>query len=194
MFDEQIHRFHTVRLVRRKVSEVMESINQFIMKMINQALGLDQIEAELNAGGQDIGDRKKSLVETEAGLDEASKQSSTEQATNQQSAELAESNIAGAQGARKDAEGLLGRLLAQNRTLQAEEATGRDYIATFGPRYEPYFKQSQDGDGAAEALESAEPEPAAEAEDGAGADAMTEAPALAEAPPEPDSPDGADVA
>jgi chromosome segregation ATPase len=122
----------------------MESINKFIMRMINQALGLDEIEAELNGGGQDIKDRGTSLTETDTGLQATRDQAKQEEDRNQQSMEQAGANIADSQATREDAQTLLGDLIAHNEALQAEERAGQAYIVDFGSRYQPFFQVQQE--------------------------------------------------
>ena len=137
-----------VRAVRRKVNKVMQSINEFIMKMINQALGLDEIEAELNSGGQDIQGREASLTETDTGLQETQGQAAQEKERNQQTMDQADVNVADSQAMQEEAQTLLADLEAHNEMLQAEEATGRTYIVDFGSRYQPFFEQQgQMGEG-----------------------------------------------
>ncbi|HRP24365.1 DUF4157 domain-containing protein [Thauera sp.] len=166
-----------VRAVRRKVNQVMESINEFIMNMINQALGLDEIEAELNAGGEDIGDRRGSLDETDAGLQETQEQASAEQARNQQTMEQAEANAGDAAASREDAEALRTELQAQDQALLAEEMQGTSYILDFGARFQPYFT--------AEAAGAAVTEAGVEAGNDGEAGLATENEPAAETEPEP---------
>jgi len=129
-----------VRAVKRKVKQVMQSINDFIMKMINQALGLDEIEAELNGGREDIDNRGTSLSETDTDLQETQDQAMQEQERNQQSIDQADSNIADSQTMREDAETLRSDLDAHNELLQAEEEAGAAYIVDFGSHYQPFFE------------------------------------------------------
>jgi hypothetical protein len=128
-----------VRAVRRKVNQVMQSINEFIMGMINQALGLDEIEAELDGGGQDIAARSGSLDETDAGLQAVGEQASAEQERNRQSMEQAEANIDDSRATREDALALQNDLAAHDDVLEAEEMAGQSYIVDFAATYRPYF-------------------------------------------------------
>jgi hypothetical protein len=130
-----------VRAVRRKVSEVMQSVNDFIMRMINQALGLDEIEAELEGGGQDIQGREASLTETDTGLQETRDQAAQEEERNQQSMEQADANITESQTTREDAQALLADLTAHNEALSAEESAGQSYVVDVGARYQPFFEE-----------------------------------------------------
>jgi len=131
-----------IRAARRKVNQVMQKISQFIMDMINQALGLDEIEAELNAGGEDIGQRRASLQETDAGLVENKAQAAEEQQRNESNMQQADGNIAQAQTARTDAEQLLAVLLDHYAGLQAEEEAAKAYVAAFGMQYGDFFAQA----------------------------------------------------
>lgn len=132
-----------IRLVRRKVNDVMQSINNFIMRMINQVLGLDEIEAELNGGGQDIQNRRGNLSATDTGLRETQAQASEEEQRNQLSAQQAGQNVEDAQATRGDAQTMRASLLEHQQLLQAEEATGREYVTGFGGRYRAYFEQQR---------------------------------------------------
>ena len=129
-----------VRAVRRKVNQVMSSINEFIMGMINQALGLDEIEAEINGGGEDISARQGSLGETDTGLQETEAQAASEAERNQQSMAQADLNVEDARATREDAVALRGELRAQDQTLAAEEVAGRSYIVDFESSYQPWFE------------------------------------------------------
>ncbi|MBS0476752.1 MAG: hypothetical protein JSR28_16605 [Proteobacteria bacterium] len=150
-----------VRAVRRKVNQVMQSINEFIMNMINQALGLDEIEAELNRGGDDITQRDQSLQETDAGLQETQDVAVAEAERNQQSMDQAVANIEDARATRADAQSLQASLQAQDQSLLAEESQGRTWILDFGVRYQPYFAAESGGAGSTAAA--------------AGEEALTEA-------------------
>lgn len=134
-----------VRAVRRKVNQVMQSINEFIMGMINQALGLDEIEAELDGGGQDIAARSGSLDETDAGLQAVGEQASEEQERNRQSMEQAEANIDDSRATRADALALQDDLAAHDGVLEAEEMAGQGYIVDFAATYRPYFVATGEG-------------------------------------------------
>ncbi|MBS0552006.1 MAG: hypothetical protein JSS47_05680 [Proteobacteria bacterium] len=136
-----------VRAVRRKVNQVMQSINEFIMNMINQALGLDEIEAELNRGGDDIAQRNQSLQETDAGLQETQEVAVAEAERNQQSMDQAGANIEDARATRADAQSLQAALLAQDQALLGEESQGRTWILDFGVRYQPFFAAESAGAG-----------------------------------------------
>lgn len=163
-----------VRAVRRKVNQVMQSINEFIMNMINQALGLDEIEAELNHGGDDIAQRNQSLHETDAGLQETQDVAVAEAERNQQSMDQAGANIADARTTRADAQSAQAALLAQDQTLLAEESQGRTWILDFGVRYQPFFAPESAGAGSTVAA-------AGEEELAAGAGAEELVPPAAEA-------------
>jgi hypothetical protein len=128
-----------VRVVRRKFNQVMNSINTFIMDMINQALGLDEIEKELNGGREDIAARDASLDETGAGLQETQDQAVAEEERNQQSVDQADANIADAVTTREDTQALMAELQAHDQVLLAEEMEGQAYVVDFGSRYEPFF-------------------------------------------------------
>lgn len=132
-----------VRAVRRKVNQVMQSINEFIMNMINQALGLDEIEAELDGGGQDISQRQESLTSTDEGLVSADQQAEQEQQRNATTQAQAEANASEAQTTRLDAEELLSALVEHHAALEQEENAGRDFLTSFGGRYAPYFAREQ---------------------------------------------------
>ncbi|MCM8640705.1 hypothetical protein, partial [Accumulibacter sp.] len=134
-----------VRAVRRKVNQVMQSINEFIMGMINQALGLDEIEAELDGGGQDIAARSGSLDETDAGLEAVGEQAGEEQERNRQSMDQADANIDDARAARADALALQNDLAAHDDVLEAEEMAGESYIVDFAATYRPYFAAMGEG-------------------------------------------------
>lgn len=131
-----------INAAKRKIAQVMQSINEFIMKMISQALGLDEIEAELAAGGEDIQARQANLGETDAGLTESQTQAATEQEQNQTTMDQADGNIAEAQAMRSDAEQLLAALLAHHDVLQAEEDAGTAYVSAFGNQYNAFFEQA----------------------------------------------------
>ena len=173
-----------MRAVRRKVNEVMQSINEFIMGMINQALGLDEIEAELDGGGQDIDARGSSLDETDTGLDVVGEQAVAEEERNRQSMAQAEANIDDSRATREDALALQGDLAAHDSVLQAEEMAGQTYIVDFAATQRPYFEAMREGGGAGEPSEGLEgeeevdadpgPELAAGSEAGAGVAAMEE--------------------
>jgi hypothetical protein len=150
-----------VRAVRRKVNEVMQSINEFITNMINQALGLDEIEAELNSGGEDIRNRSTSLGETDAGLQETHDQAAEQMERNQQTMDQADVNIADTQVMREDAQTLLSALMAHDALLQSEEETGTGYIVDYGSTYAPFFAaEAAMGEMAPESPESMPPEEA----------------------------------
>lgn len=137
-----------VRAVRRKVNQVMNSINEFIMGMINQALGLDEIEAEINGGGEDINARQDSLGETDTGLQDVEVQAAAEAERNQQSMAQADLNADDARATREDAVALRGDLRAQDQTLAAEEVAGRSYIVDFESAYQPWFETLEPPSGA----------------------------------------------
>jgi hypothetical protein len=139
-----------IRAVRRKVNQVMQSINEFIMGMINQALGLDEIEAELDGGGQDIEARSGSLDETDAGLQAVGEQASEEQERNRQSMDQAEANIDDSRATREDALALQNDLAAHDGLLEAEEMAGQSYIVDFAATYRPYFAAIGEGATAAQ--------------------------------------------
>jgi septal ring factor EnvC (AmiA/AmiB activator) len=127
------------------------------MNMINQALGLDEIEAELNGGGEDIHARETSLTETDTGLQETQDQAAQEQERNQQTMDQADVNITDSQTTQEEGQALLAELDAHNEMLQMEEASGATYIVDFGSRYQPFFEQeSQMSEGAAPAEASSE--------------------------------------
>jgi hypothetical protein len=155
-----------VRAVRRKVAEVMQSINEFIMNMINQALGLDEIQAELDGGGQDIQARDASLGETDAGLQDTQTQATAEAERNQQSMDQADVNVADSAMMREDAQTLLAALVTHNELLESEEAAGTTYIVDFASTYQPFF--AAEGEMSETTSESPESVPA----EGMGADAM----------------------
>jgi hypothetical protein len=133
-----------VRAVKRKVNQVMQSINEFIMNMINQALGLDEIEAELNGGGQDIQNRQTSLTETDTGLQETEQQAVQEHQRNQQSVEQADANIADSQATQEKARTLLASLQEHDMVLEEEESTGVGYVTDFTSRYQPFFNAQEE--------------------------------------------------
>jgi hypothetical protein len=139
-----------IRAVRRKVNQVMQSINEFIMGMINQALGLDEIEAELDGGGQDIEARSGSLDETDAGLEAVGEQASEEKERNRQSMDQAEANIDDSRATREDALALQNDLAAHDGLLEAEEMAGQSYVVDFGATYRPYFAATGEGGEAAQ--------------------------------------------
>lgn len=129
-----------IRLVKRKLNQVMQKINEFIMGIINQALGLDEIEAEIGNGGQDIQGRRSSLQESDAGLEETGTQAADAQTGAEQAKAQAETNIEEARAIRGDAESLLAAFVAHDQTLKQEEEIGKAYIADLGSRYQPYFE------------------------------------------------------
>ncbi|KAI5912567.1 hypothetical protein, partial [Thauera sp. 2A1] len=171
-----------VRAVRRKVNQVMQSINEFIMNMINQALGLDEIETELNRGGDDIAQRNESLQETDVGLQETQEVALAEAERNQQSMDQAGANIEDARTTRADAQALQAALLAQDQALLGEESQGRTWILDFGVRYQPFFAADSAGAGSTAAA-AGEQELSAAAGDEGALPPATEA-AGAEAGPE----------
>ncbi|MFC5771555.1 hypothetical protein, partial [Thauera sinica] len=196
-----------VRAVRRKVNQVMQSINEFIMDMINQALGLDEIEAELNGGGEDIAQRGASLQETDAGLQQTQDVAAAEAERNQQSMDQADVNVADAQTDRADAQALLAALQAHDQMLVAEEVQGQAWIVDFGARYQPFFAaEAAAGEagpmaaGESAAAEAGEEEVAGgeeAAEEGAGEDALALAGMVepaGEAPPPEEAADEATLA
>ncbi|MEF8728754.1 MAG: DUF4157 domain-containing protein [Accumulibacter sp.] len=164
-----------VRAVRRKVNQVMQSINEFIMGMINQALGLDEIEAELDGGGQDIAARSGSLEESDAGLEAVGEQAGEEQQRNRQSMDQADANIDDARAARADALALQGDLAAHDGVLAAEEMAGESYVVDFAATYRPYFAATGGGTVPARADEGATSEAASAA---AGAESESDEAAL----------------
>ncbi|MCP5227333.1 MAG: DUF4157 domain-containing protein [Candidatus Accumulibacter sp.] len=155
-----------VRAVRRKVNEVMQSINEFIMGMINQALGLDEIEAEIEGGGQDIEARTGSLDETDAGLEAVGEQAVEEQERNRQSMAQADANIDDSRATRDDALALQGDLAAHDDVLEAEEMAGQTYIVDFEATHRPYFEAMREGGTAGHPDEGPEAETEAAAEAG----------------------------
>jgi hypothetical protein len=128
-----------VRAVRRKVNQVMQSINEFIMSMINQALGLDEIEAGLNAGGEDISGRRDSLAESDTGLQEQGEQAAAEKEGNQQTAQQAEANARQAMLLNEQGQTLYAGLAAHHDALAQEESAGIVYVLGFAERYAAYF-------------------------------------------------------
>ncbi len=156
---------------RRKISTVMESINKFITDMINQALGLDEIEAELAAGGVDIEARKGSLETTAQGLEEQQQQADDERQRNQATQELADANIAEARGRRSEAEQILTALVAHYQALGEEEEAAAAFVGGFGNEHREYFRQQEtlvaerQGGGTTAAAGTA-PEPAGDVVDG----------------------------
>ncbi|MFN7121112.1 MAG: DUF4157 domain-containing protein [Hydrogenophaga sp.] len=156
-----------VAAVREKVNDVMQSINSFITGMIDQALGLDEIEAELDGGGTDIADRSASLDETDAGLGESIELAGTEEERNRASAEQAEANAADAATSREDAQTLLADLRSHDAALAAEAEEGTAYVTDFGQQHAAYFEVQSMDDGMAGAdtasdeafLASLEPSP-----------------------------------
>jgi hypothetical protein len=115
-----------VRAVRRKVNQVMQSINEFIMGMINQALGLDEIEAELDGGGQDI-DAPAAVASTKpmpVWKRSASRRARRKE-RNRQSMAQAEANIDDSRATREDALALQNDLVAHDGVLEAEEMAGQ---------------------------------------------------------------------
>lgn len=129
-----------IRLVKRKLNEVMQKINDFIMGIINQALGLDEIEAEIGKGGQEIQDRRASLQESDAGLEETGTQAADAQTGAEQAKAQAETNMEEARAIRGEAEALLAAFVAHDQVLKQEEEIGKAYIADLGSRYQPYFE------------------------------------------------------
>ena len=156
-----------VAAVQEKVNDVMQSINSFITGMIDQALGLDEIEAELDGGGTDIADRSASLDETDAGLGESIELAGTEEERNRASAEQAEANAADAAISREDAQTLLADLRSHDAALAAEAEEGTAYVTDFGQQHAAYFEAQSLDDGMAGAdtasdealLASLEPSP-----------------------------------
>ena len=129
-----------VAAVREKVNDVMQSINSFITGMIDQALGLDEIEAELDGGGADIAERGASLDETDAGLGESIELAGSEEARNRASAEQAEANATDAATSREDAQALLADLRSHDAALAAEADEGTTYVTDFGQQHAAYFE------------------------------------------------------
>jgi hypothetical protein len=132
-----------VRAVKRKVQQIMTRITNFMMRIISQALGLDEIEAQINAGGSDIQGRQSSLAQTDAGLQQTHTEAQQAQQRNERTAAQAESNLEDAEVVRADAEALLEGLLAQQQLLEQEEALATAYIAGFGSRYADFFEQEK---------------------------------------------------
>jgi hypothetical protein len=166
-----------VAAVKRKVEQVMQKITEFIMKMINQALGLDEIEQQLNAGGVDIGDRRAALQETEGGLDEGQTQSQEAQQQNQAAVEQATSNVEEAVSVQEEAEQLLAALQEQDTILAEEESAALAYVRAFGARYAAFFRpESAGADGASRGVAALVEAAAQDSSDGAGGAAATSAP------------------
>ena len=128
-----------IAAAKRKVDQIMKGISNFIMKLINSALGLDEIEAEIAAGGTDIGDRKEQLNETTGGLDETHAQAEETAEKNDENIEQADANVQDAQATREELQQLLASMLDQQAALEAEEAIATEYIAQFSSRYAPFF-------------------------------------------------------
>lgn len=168
-----------IDLVQRKVGEVMESINQFIMGLIEQALGLDEIKAQIDAGGTDIADRGASLDETRGGLDQTCAQTEEAEETNLSTIEQARANAVEAATVEEEAAQMLPALREHHAALASEEATTRGYVAAFGERYAAFFDPRQvDGDPGREAsLEWAETEAKTRSQDpdAASREVVTEA-------------------
>jgi hypothetical protein len=123
-----------IAAAKRKVDQIMKGISNFIMKLINSALGLDEIEAEIAAGGTDIGDRKEQLNETTGGLDETNAQAEETAEKNDENIEQANANVQDAQATREELQQLLASMLEQQAALEAEEAIATEYIAQFSSR------------------------------------------------------------
>jgi hypothetical protein len=138
-----------VRAVKRKVEGVMESISGFLMGVINQALGLDEIEAELQQGGSDIQKRDESLGTTETGLGEVEGETALAMEQNAATSQQAKDNIGEAGAVRGEAEGLLGNLVAHDTALAADEAAGEVYVADFSLRYGEVFAPSKEAESTA---------------------------------------------
>jgi len=149
-----------IRAVRRKVNQVMQSISEFIMKMINQALGLDEVGQEFSAGGEDIADRRGSFEESDASLEETGAQAEAEESRNDDTVTQAEGNIEEAQAVRSEAELLLESLLAHRDALLQEEQAAEAYISGFGSQYEGYFAYEERQREEAEVTAPAQTEPA----------------------------------
>lgn len=138
-----------IRAVKRKVNEVMQKIGEFIMKIISQALGLDKIEAELNAGGSDIQNRQGSLNQTTAGLQQTHEQAAQSQQQNQATVAQAESNIQQSAATRGELEDLLANLRQQETLLAQEEAAAVLYISNISATYREFFMQMSAADSGA---------------------------------------------
>ena len=132
-----------IRAVKRKVQQIMTGISNFMMRIINQALGLDDIEAQINAGGSDIQGGQGSLAQTDTGLQQTRADAEQGQQHNQQTAAQAQANLEDAEVVRADAEALLEGLLAQQDLLEQEETLATAYIAGFGSRYAEFFEQEK---------------------------------------------------
>jgi hypothetical protein len=140
-----------VRAVRRKVNEVMQSINEFIMGMINQALGLDEIEAELDGGGQDIERAAAASTKPIPVWKRSASRRVEEQERNRQSMAQAEANIDDSRATREDALALQGDLAAHDERPGGRGNGGTDATSsTSRRRYRPYFDAMREGGGAGE--------------------------------------------
>ncbi|MDQ8021911.1 MAG: DUF4157 domain-containing protein [Moraxellaceae bacterium] len=144
-----------VNLVRRKVNQVMQAIGEFITNMINQVLGLDEIEAELNGGGEDIAARDESLAETGTGLTEEGERAATGMEDTAATMERADANVAEAATAQEEAQTLLQALTDHDQALAGEEAAGKAYIQEFGSQHADYFAYAaESSEGATEGGDS----------------------------------------
>jgi hypothetical protein len=131
-----------IRAAKRKVDQVMAKFGEFIMSIVNQALGLDEIEAEINAGGEDIKARRTSLQETGTGLDESEAAAVEEQQRNEASAVRAEEHIAAARTVRADAEELLVALLEHEALLRHAEEAGTASVGALTSDHAEFFQSS----------------------------------------------------
>jgi hypothetical protein len=153
-----------IAAARRKVATVMQKVGEFINNMISQALGLDEIEAELNAGGEDIGQRQGSLTETQAGLTETGAQADLARDAAAEHAGTADANAEQAAAVALDADRVLEALRAQEEALRAQEEAGRGYVAAFAAEHAEWFAaEARDGSGGAAPAEPAASAPVAEA-------------------------------
>ena len=134
-----------IRAVKRKVAGIMESINNFLMGVINQALGLDEVEAELKQGGSDIKKRDESLVTTDTGLGETEGDTDKAMEKNVETTQQAKDNIGEAGAVRSESETLFGTLKAHDAELAAEDSAGETYVADFSLRYGEVFAPPKDG-------------------------------------------------
>jgi hypothetical protein len=108
--------------------------------MIDQALGLDDIEAQINAGGTDIQNRQRSLQETDGSLAQSETEAERNQRTNQSNVQQARAREQEATDTRSEAEQLLSLLREQATELETEEQDAVAYLRDFRERYGPYFE------------------------------------------------------
>ncbi|MEM9543286.1 MAG: DUF4157 domain-containing protein [Cyanobacteria bacterium P01_E01_bin.42] len=146
-----------IDFVKGKINQIMQKVNEFIMGIIEQTCGLDDIKAELNAGGQDIVDKGTSLDETNTGLQETSDQTEQAKQQNDETIMQAQSNIDEAVGVRAEAEQLLTALTTHHALLEQEESIAKSYIAEFGTRYQDFFSQQNDQPEQTDSSDQSEP-------------------------------------